>query len=485
MKTIMATILMPKKQKTGGDDRISALPDGLIHHILSFLLPSHTVRTSVLSSRWTNLWTSVPRLAFNYSGIKRSDRLYLSIDKTLLQYSSKKVQGVSFAFRYDPNCRDLDPHITVWLRWAIQHDASEISLELSDQQKPGSDYLLPQFLFSNSSLTKLNTRFCVYAPKNLVVWGSLSSLSIGKIELSSDALQRILLGSPVLESLELHDCSGLAGVDVSSSRKLRSLSLKKCLPLRYVVIDSGNMLENLVLENIQEGAMMEMNCPRLKTLKISGSWGRRLCRTLDFPSLINACLTYEIGIASEEDYFDLVEVEMVSKINHARAITLGPWIIQALSVLELKGSPSPFTNMNCQRLTLHTRFNERTLFAMKSLLESLPSLHTLVLVMSKDDTGEAFLPNSDSIPKDVFGENYQLSVSCLCKHLKTFEIVRLDPNADQSHLLKFTRFLLRKARVLEKMEVSWAKNASCRRISEVQRKLLFLPRSSSHAIVLA
>ncbi|KAL6652727.1 hypothetical protein ACP70R_011652 [Stipagrostis hirtigluma subsp. patula] len=43
-------------------DRLSALPDCLIHHIMSFMKARQVVQTCVLSTRWTHLWRSVPCL---------------------------------------------------------------------------------------------------------------------------------------------------------------------------------------------------------------------------------------------------------------------------------------------------------------------------------------------------------------------------------------------------------------------------------------
>ncbi|CAL5067940.1 unnamed protein product [Urochloa decumbens] len=45
-----------------GDDRLSALPDDLLHTILSSLKAHQVVQTSVLSRRWRSLWRSVPCL---------------------------------------------------------------------------------------------------------------------------------------------------------------------------------------------------------------------------------------------------------------------------------------------------------------------------------------------------------------------------------------------------------------------------------------
>jgi hypothetical protein len=41
-------------------DLLSALPDGVLHIILSFLPAWHAVQTCVLSRRWRDLWCSMP-----------------------------------------------------------------------------------------------------------------------------------------------------------------------------------------------------------------------------------------------------------------------------------------------------------------------------------------------------------------------------------------------------------------------------------------
>lgn len=54
---------MPKNQERVSD-RISALPSEVLCHILSFLPTNYAVRTTLLSKRWKNIWTSVPNLYF-------------------------------------------------------------------------------------------------------------------------------------------------------------------------------------------------------------------------------------------------------------------------------------------------------------------------------------------------------------------------------------------------------------------------------------
>ncbi|WOG83057.1 hypothetical protein DCAR_0102231 [Daucus carota subsp. sativus] len=52
---------------SGGVDRISSLPDQLLHHILSFLETRLAVQTSALSKRWKLIWTTLPILNFTWS----------------------------------------------------------------------------------------------------------------------------------------------------------------------------------------------------------------------------------------------------------------------------------------------------------------------------------------------------------------------------------------------------------------------------------
>ncbi|KAI3958111.1 hypothetical protein MKW98_020753 [Papaver atlanticum] len=52
---------------SAGEERISRLPDNLIHHILSFIDTKYAVQTSVLSKGWIHVWKSLSFLNFDRS----------------------------------------------------------------------------------------------------------------------------------------------------------------------------------------------------------------------------------------------------------------------------------------------------------------------------------------------------------------------------------------------------------------------------------
>jgi hypothetical protein len=64
--------MKPKRQKPNDDhveeDRLSNLPDSLLHHILSFVDSDCAVQTCILSTRWKNLWKHLPTLTLDSSG---------------------------------------------------------------------------------------------------------------------------------------------------------------------------------------------------------------------------------------------------------------------------------------------------------------------------------------------------------------------------------------------------------------------------------
>ncbi|CAO2144670.1 unnamed protein product [Urochloa humidicola] len=55
----------------GGLDRLSALPDCILHVIMSFMKARQAVQTCVLSKRWRHLWHAMPCLDIDFGEFKK------------------------------------------------------------------------------------------------------------------------------------------------------------------------------------------------------------------------------------------------------------------------------------------------------------------------------------------------------------------------------------------------------------------------------
>ncbi|GKA37828.1 F-box domain containing protein [Tanacetum coccineum] len=85
------------KRKNVEGDRLSSLPDNLIHKILSFISLQQAIGTSTLSSRWRYIWTSMPYLNFSTESFSTLSKFsefvtnILSRHKYQVQLSSVKL----------------------------------------------------------------------------------------------------------------------------------------------------------------------------------------------------------------------------------------------------------------------------------------------------------------------------------------------------------------------------------------------------------
>ncbi|CAA0816251.1 Unknown protein [Striga hermonthica] len=156
-------------------DRLSSLPDAVLHHILSFLPTKRSVQTSILSRIWRHLWTHVPDIDFDGSHFWNTDleldggkRLSDIIYRVMLQY---KVQGMNnFRLIYNKNCG------------------------------------LPLCIFTYASLVDLMLFQCGPIPMlDFVRLPALNKLQIHDVSYKSEfgCLTTLLSGCPVLEELNL------------------------------------------------------------------------------------------------------------------------------------------------------------------------------------------------------------------------------------------------------------------------------------------
>ncbi|KAL6990960.1 hypothetical protein U1Q18_009080 [Sarracenia purpurea var. burkii] len=199
----------------------------------------------------------------------------------------------------------------------------ELHLELGGveyQLDENNRYALPQLLFVNSSLRELHFSFCSVVPTRVVCWKSLKKLSIGWVKLSDDVIQKILVGSPVLEILELYHFYGVNRLHITGA-SVKKLILEKGWPkMNYSELE-------ISMPNLQSleilGAFGGLNC-RLVDITSLGAFGGLNCRLVDVTSLVEVTLDFDLDY---ERHLNILRDLLESLVN-VKNIKLGTRAIQ-------------------------------------------------------------------------------------------------------------------------------------------------------------
>ncbi|KAF8029270.1 hypothetical protein BT93_E1828 [Corymbia citriodora subsp. variegata] len=310
------------------------LNDDLIEHIFSFLPTRDVVKTCVLSSRWRSYWPTVLDLRFSVSSPHDS-----FVDRVLKLYGRSKVRK----FHLDINSKSFCPSkIDSWVGFAIDHQVEELLLDFNIWCV---DCPLSPLLYNCSSLTNLRLSGCCFPFIENISWSSLQSLSIHDMDVSDDLLRKILMGSPVLEYLNLEICWGIKGI--------RSTSLKE-----------------LVIESIGVEFPLHISTPQLLSLRVRGFYFDKIISIVEAPSLLEAELDFDGPIKSDFCWLK----KMLFQLQNATRVLFGPSCVQVMCAqIEDVQVSLP----NCKSLTLHVAIPEFSFSPIANMLATIPNLEKL------------------------------------------------------------------------------------------------------------
>jgi hypothetical protein len=212
-----------KRARTGstyGDDRLSALPDALIHTIMSFLKAHQVVQTCVLAKRWSHLWRSVPNLDIDLPefNCKMNER-----DQAAIQARYEKF--VDFA-----DCLMLNLHQDGTLL-----DTFRLHVDSTHQARPAdaARWVRRGLKYSPRVLHVQYDQNSGYNSKiPLVLWSEppsscrLTKLHLIGLQLSCSFAEQISSVCDVLEELELKSCE--IGFQKITSPSLKNLIIDCC-----------------------------------------------------------------------------------------------------------------------------------------------------------------------------------------------------------------------------------------------------------------
>ncbi|RDX85319.1 Jacalin-related lectin 19, partial [Mucuna pruriens] len=231
-------------------DRISHLPDHVIHHILSHLRNVRdTIRTSVLSKRWRTLWYSFSVLIFDER--KFSARIGYednnNKEKTFRDYVSLSIHNhvekklliqklVVHMINFDLN--DIQ-YVDHWLNVAIIKNINELDLHVG--KKNINNYTVPQNLFSSKTLTRMRISGCKLETCNNILLPHLQKVYLCKLILAEHVIENLIFSCYSIEDLRIIKCAGLKHLRVSNHVRLNRVEIYHCNQLKRIEINAPNL----------------------------------------------------------------------------------------------------------------------------------------------------------------------------------------------------------------------------------------------------
>ncbi|KAF7114272.1 hypothetical protein RHSIM_RhsimUnG0095700 [Rhododendron simsii] len=343
------------------EDRISSLPDSILHQILSFIDTTSVVQTSVLSKRWRYLWTSVPNIHLDYDAFPGN--FHCETKKRRFAHFVNQVlslRDASSVFRFYLRCTlFLDADLVKnCIYYAFRHNVQELLLWpdcnsfLEHSEFPGC--LSEALGISSSSLISL-------------------TLACHAFAMPPDKPLRL----PALKNLGLagccHDYANFITETVGNCTKLETLILDD-LELNSLNINAPN-LRNLELHYYDDDcscgscfeSMIVISAPGLTSFKLEGH-ALPVFSAVSLPCLHNVHLCLKTWSFDEYESYDVPDEEilqrmplnvmkMLEQLGEADYVTLSMDTVEALAKDpdSLNNRPSPFRKLKHLKLTTPSR----------------------------------------------------------------------------------------------------------------------------------
>ncbi|XP_074369313.1 putative F-box/FBD/LRR-repeat protein At4g13965 [Apium graveolens] len=360
----------PKIAKHDEGDRLSSLPDDILHQILSFLGTRQAVQTSVLSKRWRHVWTTTSSLTFDWydqlfpythSGIIKFMEHVLSNRNHETPVSCFKLFAV---YRFPPS------FLRRLIRYPIDHNVVEVDIDLEFHRYQPFNLST----FSSNTTQRLKLRAPVdfgdsSGSDRVWVLPVLKTLHLicpphiynYKLPVSC------LICLPALTTLCLDGVQLPESLSSMSLPALTTLSLKRCnLPqevwdfpdLLNLELDDVPLPQNIThffsaLVSVRDVKLyfttrfipyFTISCPQLACLKI----GKCIYKTMGYKPVRNKA-TWENKSVAYRHF-----INMLSKLSSAKILTLDSAIIQEFfveAVFYREYTPSPFRKLKYVKLS--------------------------------------------------------------------------------------------------------------------------------------
>ncbi|KAL7604749.1 hypothetical protein Lser_V15G15026 [Lactuca serriola] len=352
-------------------DRLSRLPDELLHKIMSCFDMKFVVETCLLSSRWKLLWTSMPFL--NFSSCNFGSLLRFAEFMTHVLFHRDHQREVSLLTLHFQGAAN-DFFVRKIADYVCSHNVQQLTIWLTHHLPNNPPFLFASNSLKHFTLTSIVIGACNITPKTPWDFPALTTLHLSGIVLSGDLFSKCVnLKHLTLESFVIN-------VDVEEfdiiTPRLSNLMLIGGKCASKVINLIAPQLENLTIYHC---IIKLLNAPSiLSSLCYTGFPHPQLFKDC-FHSLNEVTICWLKMPYKKEDAHKTIH--MLQKLHSARYVTLDAYIVECISSFPdlLLHHSSPFTNLICLTIDSSMRMDVKmSIEARNFLIEKSPSA-TLIM----------------------------------------------------------------------------------------------------------
>ncbi|KAF5798540.1 putative leucine-rich repeat domain superfamily, F-box-like domain superfamily [Helianthus annuus] len=258
-------------------DRISELPESIIHHILSFCsVDGDLVRMSVLSKTWFHLTASFPVLNF-YMGdfeFRSRESFFKYIEYTTSRFCHQNLTADSLVLSLTLQEPEELYIFNKCLELVLQKGVEALHINLLDSPNVPK-YRLPNTLLSVSMLIDLTLIDCEL-PSSLMVdtikFKSLMFLELNRVRIDDEMITYLTTSCPLLQVFHIDECHGFKRFCVYGHQNLQEVIIAYRAPVEKIDIEAPNLTKIEVADYVgrKPPQMSLASCKKLTSVSYNG-----------------------------------------------------------------------------------------------------------------------------------------------------------------------------------------------------------------------
>ncbi|XP_062008481.1 putative F-box/FBD/LRR-repeat protein At4g03220 [Rosa rugosa] len=465
MGNIFATCFTCKQKSGSSADRISDLPDDILHVILSFLPFKSVGQTAILSRRWNDVWSSYPIIDFY--------EIFTGSEADHHQTKTRIINTILARHEENYNilypCRKISlPRVGGDPNKSCLSRVEELVLDIRLSSGNTSDLHQCQLMcHSLRSSSCGNSKAWLGFPSSYVVGSylrSLHTLSLTRVDfLDSSALGVDLFSGssfPYLEKLNLERCRGRSDLKICCP----NLKHIRVFDMELNSLDiSGMRLEELrvwfCFQECINGSWINIFAPNLQSFFWRYSGITERCSIQSFPMLKRSFISSPL---TTKKINNNSVVDVLSASSQVEDFEISHDYLQILSEIYFEFGGLPFSFMKLKTLRIWSPIKQRYIPGMACLFKSSPVVHTLeIYFYSYEENGKWNNQSLDdaNCTQEQYWETQGQYLSPSLSHLKVVRISLGEMIPESA--IKFAKFVLKYGRHLQKMSVSFHMSKSC------------------------